>query len=80
MPSPALVIEVVSPGKLNEDRDYRYKRSEYAARCIPEYRIVDPGKVMMTVLTLVDGLYEGVGYRHREPIVSPTFLLFQPCN
>ncbi|AFY31467.1 hypothetical protein Cal7507_0989 [Calothrix sp. PCC 7507] len=28
MPYPALVVEVVSPGKVNEDRDYRYKRSE----------------------------------------------------
>ncbi len=25
MPSPALVVEVLSPGKVNEDRDYRYK-------------------------------------------------------
>lgn len=58
MPSPALVVEVVSPGKANEDRDYRYKRSEYAARGIPEYWIVDPGKARVTVLTLVDGLYE----------------------
>ena len=44
MPSPALVVEVVSPGKENEDRDYRYKRSEYAARGIIEYWIVDPRK------------------------------------
>ncbi|MGL5942075.1 MAG: Uma2 family endonuclease, partial [Waterburya sp.] len=34
LPPPALVVEVVSPGKENEDRDYRYKRSEYAARGI----------------------------------------------
>ncbi len=26
MPPPALVVEVVSPGKVNQDRDYRYKR------------------------------------------------------
>ncbi len=25
MPPPALVVEVVSPGKVNQDRDYRYK-------------------------------------------------------
>ncbi|MCM0592333.1 MAG: Uma2 family endonuclease [Gloeotrichia echinulata DVL01] len=49
MPSPALVVEVVSPGKVNEDRDYRYKRSEYAARGIPEYWIVDPGKEKMAL-------------------------------
>lgn len=58
MPAPLLVVEVVSPGKVNEDRDYRYKRSEYAARGIETYWIVDPAKQMVTVLTLVDGLYE----------------------
>lgn len=39
---PILVIEVVSPGKINRDRDYRYKRSEYAARGIQYYWIIDP--------------------------------------
>jgi Uma2 family endonuclease len=34
MPPPLLVVEVVSPGQ--ETRDYRYKRSEYAARGIAE--------------------------------------------
>lgn len=29
-------IAIVSPGKTNRDRDYRYKRSEYAARGIAE--------------------------------------------
>ncbi|WP_229642260.1 Uma2 family endonuclease [Waterburya agarophytonicola] len=29
-------------GKVNQDRDYRYKRSEYAARGIAEYWIIDP--------------------------------------
>jgi len=58
MPPPLLVVEVVSPGKMNEDRDYRYKRSEYAARGIPEYWIVDPEREKVTVLTLVDGWYE----------------------
>lgn len=58
MPSPALVVEVVSPGKANEDRDYRYKRSEYAARGILEYWIVDPQRDRITLLSLVDGFYE----------------------
>jgi Uma2 family endonuclease len=40
MPHPALVIEVVSPGTQNRIRDYRYKRTEYAARGIAEYWIV----------------------------------------
>ena len=73
MPPPALVVEVVSPGKINEDRDYRYKRSEYAARGIPEYWIVDPGIEKVTVLTLVDGLYEEAVFRENSSIASSTF-------
>ncbi|MGA1264530.1 MAG: Uma2 family endonuclease [Prochlorothrix sp.] len=58
MPPPLLVVEVVSPGKENADRDYRYKRSEYAARCILEYWVVDPQREIVTVLQWVEGLYE----------------------
>lgn len=70
MPPPALVVEVVSPGKANEDRDYRYKRSEYAARGISEYWIVDPRAEKVTILTLVDGLYEESIYEGDRSIVS----------
>jgi Uma2 family endonuclease len=62
MPPPVLVVEVVSPGKANEERDYRYKRSEYAARGISEYWIVDPQQAKVSVLTLVAGLYEAEEY------------------
>lgn len=48
----------MSPGKENLDRDYRYKRSEYAACGIPEYWILDPGPGQIVVLTPVDGFYE----------------------
>lgn len=73
MPSPAMVVEVVSPGKVNEDRDYRYKRSEYAARGIHEYWIVDPDKSRITLLTLVDGLYEEMIFQGTDMIRSTTF-------
>ncbi len=62
MPAPLLAVEVVSPGKVNEDRDYRFKRTEYAARGIPEYWIIDPARATVMVLMLVDGLYEAVEY------------------
>lgn len=78
MPSPVLVVEVVSPGKANEDRDYRYKRSEYAARGIPEYWIVDPGKEKVFILKLVDGLYEETLFEGKDVIMSsilPSFKL-----
>jgi Uma2 family endonuclease len=70
MPPPQLVVEVVSPGKENADRDYRYKRSEYAARGIAEYWIVDPLLVQVTVLEWVEGLYEDKVFHGNEQIVS----------
>lgn len=60
MPPPRLIVEVVSPGRQNEERDYRYKRSQYQARGISEYWIIDPIQAQITVLTLVAGLYEEV--------------------
>jgi Uma2 family endonuclease len=71
MPPPMLVIEVVSPNQ--ENRDYRYKRTEYAARHIPEYWIVDPIAGQMMVLQWVDGLYEACLYQGNEHIVSFVF-------
>jgi Uma2 family endonuclease len=72
MPPPQLVVEVVSPGRENVDRDYRYKRSEYAARGIAEYWIVDPMQGRVTVLEWVEGLYEEQVFQGNERIVSPT--------
>jgi Uma2 family endonuclease len=71
MPPPQLVVEVVSPGKENADRDYRYKRSEYAARGIAEYWIVDPIQQRVTVLDWVEGLYEEQVFQSDERIISP---------
>jgi Uma2 family endonuclease len=73
MPPPLLVVEVVSPGKKNEDRDYRYKRSEYAARGITEYWIVDPGKSHVMILTLVEGLYEEKIFSGTDRLQSEVF-------
>ncbi|MEH2418632.1 Uma2 family endonuclease [Nostoc sp.] len=73
MPPPALVVEVVSPGKANEDRDYRYKRSEYAARGIAEYWIIDPQINAVTVLILVNGFYEETRFAGNTAIASTIF-------
>jgi len=73
MPAPLLVVEVVLPGKKNEDRDYRYKRSEYAVRGIEEYWIVDPAMAKVTVLRLVDGWYKAEELRHDAVLQSPQF-------
>jgi Uma2 family endonuclease len=69
MPPPLLVVEVVSPNQ--EKRDYRYKRTEYAARGIAEYWIVDPMLKQVTVLEWVEGLYEEKVYTGESSIVSP---------
>ncbi|MEH1818207.1 MAG: Uma2 family endonuclease [Nostoc sp.] len=65
--------QVVSPGKANADRDYRYKRSEYAARGIAEYWIVDPQRNVVTVLILVDGFYEETRFAGNTAIASTIF-------
>jgi Uma2 family endonuclease len=44
---PLLAVEIVSQG--NPDDDYRYKRSEYTVREIPEYWIIDPEKEKISV-------------------------------
>lgn len=53
---PLLVVEVVSPDSIV--RDYRYKRSEYAALEVPEYWIVDPLEAKISLLYWEEGLYE----------------------
>lgn len=76
MPPPSLIVEVVSPGKDNRDRDYRYKWSEYAARGVAEYWIVDPEDQRLTLCLWVDGQYENTVYEGARPIQStivPTF-------
>jgi Uma2 family endonuclease len=71
MPPPTLVVEVVSPNQ--DKRDYRYKRSEYAARQIPEYWIVDPILNKVTILELIEGLYEEQVCTGEQKILSPQF-------
>lgn len=68
---PLLAVEVVSPESVN--RDYRYKRSEYAALEIPEYWIVDPIDSKVTVLLWEEGLYEQTEFTGSQQIISRTF-------
>jgi Uma2 family endonuclease len=76
MPAPALVVEVVSPGKPgseNYDRDYKYKPKEYADRGIPEYWRIDPERSVVAVMVLENGQYVGTEFRGGDRISSPTF-------
>lgn len=69
MPPPLLVVEVVSPN--HENRDYRYKRSEYAARGIAEYWIVDAIAQKITLLQWVEGFYDELVFTNDMQIMSP---------
>ncbi|MEM9138032.1 MAG: Uma2 family endonuclease [Cyanobacteria bacterium P01_F01_bin.42] len=71
MPPPELIVEIVSPKQ--ENRDYRYKRSEYAARGITEYWIIDPNKSQLLLLEWVEGLDEEPMYSGDKKIGSPLF-------
>lgn len=77
MPPPALVIEIVSPGSTNRTRDYRYKRTEYAARGIAEYWIIDPEERRITVCEWVDGQYEDEVFAGETRIQSTVIAGFQ---
>ncbi|MDZ8222102.1 Uma2 family endonuclease [Nostoc sp. ChiVER01] len=65
----------VSPNQ--ENRDYRYKRSEYAARGIAEYWVVDPIAQKVTVLEWVEGFYDERVYQGESAIVSSIFANLQ---
>ncbi len=74
MSPPLLVIEVVSPGELQRNRDYIAKRVQYQDCGIPEYWIVDPNAQTILVLELTENTYTEVGnFSNEEQILSPQF-------
>lgn len=71
MPPPELVVEVVSPGTANINRDYRYKRAQYQAQGINEYWIVDPLSDKVTILVMNEGLYDETVFTGSDVLNSP---------
>ncbi|MBD2327516.1 Uma2 family endonuclease [Alkalinema sp. FACHB-956] len=75
-PNPLLVVEGVSPGSESSDnyqRDYVQKTTEYAARGIPEYWIVDPDRAVVSIRTLTDEAYQFQPFEGNSSIASPSF-------
>ncbi len=68
-----LVVEVVSPGAEQIERDYTDKAIEYSYTGIPEYWIVDPIEQKITVLVLKDGSYTKTVFAGDEAIISSRF-------
>jgi Uma2 family endonuclease len=58
MPPPRMVVEVASPGKRNQVRDYQNKLAQYQEIGVEEYWIIDPKAQKVTVFYL-----EPMGYR-----------------
>ena len=50
--APDLIIEVVSPGNKNSERDRQLKRQLYGKRGVREYWVVDPGLLTIEVYRL----------------------------
>jgi Uma2 family endonuclease len=73
---PLLVVEVVSES--TKSTDYRAKRGEYGVLDIPEYWIVDPLLVKVTIFTLNEGWYEPIEFAGNEMIRSSTFPNLHP--
>ena len=61
MEPPLLVIEAVSPGESNRERDYVDKRKQYQELGIPEYWLIDRVQQTITVLELFRGIYRELG-------------------
>lgn len=72
---PLFIVEVVSPGEQNRKRDYEQKSREYQSVGIPKYWIVDSQEAAqrVTVLILVDGVYEETEFVGYDRILSMTF-------
>jgi Uma2 family endonuclease len=74
MAPPLLVVEVVSPGEIQHDRDYIAKRTQYEDREIAEYWLADPALATVTILELRDRRYESLGqFRDSQRLVSGLF-------
>lgn len=72
MPPPLLVVEIVSPGELQRNRDYVAKRTQYEDLGIPEYWIVDPQERTVSVFTWQDDRYgEAAVLTDRDRLLSP---------
>ncbi len=74
MAPPLIVMEIVSPGEIQRDRDYIAKRIQYQDCCIPEYWIVDPQNQTILILELVGNSYITFGeFKGDDLLRSPTF-------
>jgi Uma2 family endonuclease len=68
-----LVVEVVSPGEDNENRDYVKKMTEYEEFGIAEYWIIDPLIEQVMINFLMNGSYQNTIFTGQQRIISQLF-------
>lgn len=69
-PVPDWVVEVLSPGAKNRQRDLELKFDDYAAHGVREYWIVDPKQKSVTQYLLAEG--EGRYELHKKALLTDT--------
>ena len=69
-----LVVEIVSQGREERERDLVTKRTEYARAGIQEYWIVDPDRETVAVLSLSGDVYAEGDLFGRGDVVSSSLL------
>ncbi|MGH9970526.1 MAG: Uma2 family endonuclease [Pyrinomonadaceae bacterium] len=70
--APDLVIEILSPGKENRERDLRVKRQLYSKYGVAEYWIVDTDNRNVIVFRLQEGtLEESAVFKEDDEVASP---------
>jgi Uma2 family endonuclease len=80
MTPPLLVVEIVSPGELQRQRDYVAKRLQYQDCGIPEYWIVDPEARNILILSLQGQVYQESGtFSGGTRLISPLFPELNLC-
>ncbi|MCU0570344.1 MAG: Uma2 family endonuclease [Oculatellaceae cyanobacterium Prado106] len=72
MPPPRMIVEVASPGKRNQERDYSRKSAQYEAIGVDEYWIADPTRDCVTVFTLDEGKYLKREYQGKDIVPCST--------
>ena len=75
MAPPDLVVEVVSSGNLQMDRDYTAKRMQYEYLEVPVYWIIDPQIKEIMVLQWTDIGYKSQIYRGNDRLKFQNVLL-----
>ena len=66
--TPTIIIELVSKGKINQERDYVAKRAEYREIGVKEYWIIDRFSKTMTVCRLRRRPRPGARHRRRPDL------------